>query len=217
MGYDQYTVRIDCSCRTYFCCFPLALANVSPWSLMPFLQISLENGADKTTHNTSRDCRVHFFPTTSLETTVYRAIKWKDLHDSDAAALLNDIKKIFWRTISKIRHFLMFHWMNHSPGSLIKKTNIHANCQNEQLIKQIYLRATKAVRSQILTWSATRYWLYNEIFLDLFTFLKFLCSSWWYAWYVAGLGEGQRETKKGGPCLNIIFTLQQREYQSTID
>ena len=60
------------------------------------------------------------FPTTFLETTVYRAIKWKDLHESDATALLNDVKKIFWRTISKIRHFLMFHWMNHSPGSLMK-------------------------------------------------------------------------------------------------
>ena len=27
MGYDQYTVPDDCSCRTYFSCFPLALAN----------------------------------------------------------------------------------------------------------------------------------------------------------------------------------------------
>ena len=27
MGYDQYKVPDDCSCRTYFCCFPLALAN----------------------------------------------------------------------------------------------------------------------------------------------------------------------------------------------
>ena len=25
MGYDQYTVRNDWSCRTYFCCFPLVL------------------------------------------------------------------------------------------------------------------------------------------------------------------------------------------------
>ena len=32
-----------CSCRTYFCCFPLANENVSPWSLVPFLQISLKN------------------------------------------------------------------------------------------------------------------------------------------------------------------------------
>ena len=61
MGYDQYTVPNDCSCRTYFSCFPLALANICPWPLVPFFQFSLENRADKTTHNTFRDCRVHFF------------------------------------------------------------------------------------------------------------------------------------------------------------
>ena len=31
MGYDQYTVPNDCSCQTYFCCFPLALENICPW------------------------------------------------------------------------------------------------------------------------------------------------------------------------------------------
>ena len=61
MGYDQYTVSNDCSCRTYFCCFLLALTNVCPWPLVPFFQNSLENRADKTTHNTFRDCRVRFF------------------------------------------------------------------------------------------------------------------------------------------------------------
>ena len=61
MGYDKYTVPNHCSCQTYFCCFPLALANICPWPLVPFFQISLENRADKTTHNTFRDCRVHFF------------------------------------------------------------------------------------------------------------------------------------------------------------
>ena len=43
-----------------FCCFPLALANICPWPLVPLFQISLENRAEKTTHNTFRDCRVHF-------------------------------------------------------------------------------------------------------------------------------------------------------------
>ena len=61
MGYDQYSVPNDCSCRTYFCCFSLALANICPWLLVAFFQISSENRADKTTHNTFRDCRVHFF------------------------------------------------------------------------------------------------------------------------------------------------------------
>ena len=37
MGYDRYTVAGDCSCRTYFCCFPLALANTFPWPFMPIL------------------------------------------------------------------------------------------------------------------------------------------------------------------------------------
>ena len=61
MGYDQYTVPDDCSCRTYFCCFPLALANIRPWPLVSFFQTSLKNSEFKTTHNTFRDCRVHFF------------------------------------------------------------------------------------------------------------------------------------------------------------
>ena len=56
MGYNQYTVPDDCSCRTYFCCFPLALANIRPLPLVPFFQISLENG-----HSTFRHFRVHFF------------------------------------------------------------------------------------------------------------------------------------------------------------
>ena len=61
MGYDQYTVPDDCSCRTYFCCFPLTLSNIRPLPLVPFFQISLEKSALKTTHNTFRDCRVQFF------------------------------------------------------------------------------------------------------------------------------------------------------------
>ena len=36
MGYDQYTVSDNRTCRTYFCCFPLALANTFPW---PFVLI----------------------------------------------------------------------------------------------------------------------------------------------------------------------------------
>ena len=41
MGYDHCTVPNDCSCRNYFFCFPLALANICPWPLVPFFQISL--------------------------------------------------------------------------------------------------------------------------------------------------------------------------------
>ena len=49
------------SCRIYHCCFPLAVANICPWPLAPFFQICLKNSEFKTTHNTFRDCRVHFF------------------------------------------------------------------------------------------------------------------------------------------------------------
>ena len=64
MGYDQYTVPDDCSCRTYFCCFPLALANTFPWPFVPILKREL-----KTTHNVFQDCRA-LFPTTFLEIAV---------------------------------------------------------------------------------------------------------------------------------------------------
>ena len=37
MGYDRYTVPDDCSCRTYFFCFPLALANTFSWPFVPIL------------------------------------------------------------------------------------------------------------------------------------------------------------------------------------
>ena len=36
MGYGQYTVPDLLSCRTYFCCFPLALTNILPRPLVPF-------------------------------------------------------------------------------------------------------------------------------------------------------------------------------------
>ena len=58
MGYNQYTCSWHCSCRTYFCCFPLALANIRPWNFLPFFEISLKNSELKTTHNTFRDCRM---------------------------------------------------------------------------------------------------------------------------------------------------------------
>ena len=55
MGYDHYTAPNDCSCRTYFCCFPLALANIRSWPPVPFFQISLKTSALKSTQNTFRD------------------------------------------------------------------------------------------------------------------------------------------------------------------
>ena len=61
VGSIVYTVPDDCSYRTDFCCFPLALANICPWPLVQFFQISVKKSELKTTHNSYRDCRVHFF------------------------------------------------------------------------------------------------------------------------------------------------------------
>ena len=60
IGYDQYTVPDDCSCRTYFCCFPLTLQTHFHGLSCQFFQISLKKRELKTTHNAFQDCRVHF-------------------------------------------------------------------------------------------------------------------------------------------------------------
>ena len=49
-----------CSCQTYVCCFFSALVNICPWPLVSFSQNSLMNSELKATHNTFRDCLVHF-------------------------------------------------------------------------------------------------------------------------------------------------------------
>lgn len=59
------------SCRTYFFRFLLALANMRPWPLVTLLQISLKNNELKTTHNTLRDCHVHFCDLNFLEIAAY--------------------------------------------------------------------------------------------------------------------------------------------------
>ena len=60
MGYDQYTVPDTVAVELSFVAF-LALSNISPSPPVPFFQNSLKNSELKTTHNTFRDCRVHFF------------------------------------------------------------------------------------------------------------------------------------------------------------
>ena len=71
MGYDRYTVSDDCSCRTYFCCFPLALANAFSW---PFVQILSNFFEEQLTQNhplcLSGLSRA-LFPTTFLEIAVF--------------------------------------------------------------------------------------------------------------------------------------------------
>ena len=67
-----------CSCRIFYCCFPLAFANIRLWPLVPFFQISLNNSELKTARpqylsGLSRA----LFPTTFLEI----AVMWSSLVD----------------------------------------------------------------------------------------------------------------------------------------
>ena len=61
MGSDQYTVpKPDTvAVEPTFIAF-LALAKISLWPVMQFFQIFSKNNEPQTTHNTLRDCRVHF-------------------------------------------------------------------------------------------------------------------------------------------------------------
>ena len=49
MGYDQYTVpnTSTVAIELTFFCFPQALANIRPWPLVPFSQISLGNLSER--------------------------------------------------------------------------------------------------------------------------------------------------------------------------
>ena len=71
MGYDRYTVPDDCSCRTYFCCFPLALANIFPWPFVPILSNFSEEQWTQNHPQCLSGLSLALFPTTFLEMAVY--------------------------------------------------------------------------------------------------------------------------------------------------
>ena len=72
MGYDQYTFPNDRSCRTYFGCFPLAIANITSQTSRTILSNFFEEQCPQThPQYLSGLSRAHF-PTTSLEIAVYR-------------------------------------------------------------------------------------------------------------------------------------------------
>ena len=75
MGYDQYTVPDDCSCRTYFCCFPLALANTFPWPFVPILSNFFEKKRTQNHPQCLSGLSRALFPTTFLEIAVCKTIK----------------------------------------------------------------------------------------------------------------------------------------------
>ena len=71
MGYDQYTVPDDCSCRTYFCCFLLALANTFPCPFVPILSNFFEKRRTQNHPQCLSGLSRALFPTTFLEIAIY--------------------------------------------------------------------------------------------------------------------------------------------------
>ena len=71
MEYDQYTVPDDCSCRTYFCCFPLALENTFPWPFVPIVSNFFEERRTQNHPQCLLGLSRALFPTTFLEIAVY--------------------------------------------------------------------------------------------------------------------------------------------------
>ena len=60
-----------CSCRTYFCCFPLAFANTRSWPLVPFFESSFEKQWTKNHPQYLSGLSRALFPTTFLEIAVF--------------------------------------------------------------------------------------------------------------------------------------------------
>ena len=73
MGYDQYTVPDYCTSRTYFCCFPLALANTFPWPFVPIISNFFEK--KRTQNHPQFLSGLLRAPTTFLEVAVYSTAK----------------------------------------------------------------------------------------------------------------------------------------------
>ena len=72
MGYGQYTVPDDRSCRTYFCCFPLALENTFPWPFLPILSNFFEEQRTQNHPQCLSGLSRALFPTTFLEIAVWK-------------------------------------------------------------------------------------------------------------------------------------------------
>ena len=74
MGYDQYTVPDDCSCRSYFCCFPLALANTFPRHFVPIPSYFFEKKRTQNHPQCLSGLSRALFSTTFLEIAVYTSL-----------------------------------------------------------------------------------------------------------------------------------------------
>ena len=71
MGYNQYTVPKDCSCRTYFGCFPLAIANITSQTSRAILSNFFEEQCTQNHPKYLSGLSRALFPTTFLDIAVY--------------------------------------------------------------------------------------------------------------------------------------------------
>ena len=83
MGYGQYTVPDDRSCRTYFCCFPLALENTFPWPFVPILSNFFEEQRTQNHPQCLSGPSHALFPTTFLEIAVNKTFSGSGLSFPD--------------------------------------------------------------------------------------------------------------------------------------
>ena len=74
MGYDQYTVPNDCSCRTYFCCFPIAIANITSQTSCAILSNFFEEQCTQNHPQYLSGLSGALFPTTFLEIQLYTRV-----------------------------------------------------------------------------------------------------------------------------------------------
>ena len=105
-----------------------AFANIRPWPLVPFWQISLKNRQLKTTHNTFRDYRVPFvlqsfskqlytssvrpiLPECSMETSL--------MNQSDVVSFLDHVWKFLSISYDRLRPRSYFRWWSIDTGLLL--------------------------------------------------------------------------------------------------
>ena len=135
IGYDQYTVPDVCSCRTYFCCFPLALENTFPWPFVPILSNFFEQRRTQKHPQYLLGLSRALFPTTFLETADYLCITMNKSILSDSFHLLSvdkNLKQFFFhRPTDRLNDFqvsgtkrtaLKFFCILHRSGMCYRKT-----------------------------------------------------------------------------------------------
>ena len=143
MGYDQYTVRNDWGCRTYFCCFPLVPVNVCPWPPVTFVQISLNSALQTTkmplgivactfSDNLSRNSCIHAAAAKRGKTPASKS--WPNKNNL-ARACFESIKthpeiRSIMRTLTSHLQTVQLFLVHRAPSSYLRPSITHFFCCN---------------------------------------------------------------------------------------